>query len=89
MISEDFPWPALGGGLIRLAKMVEAVSAVGETDLFTLYGPRHTSPALPSRLEVRKMETVQLPRHAESPLVAFGTPVSSSMGLCRSLQRGD
>ena len=30
MVAEDFPWPSLGGGLIRLAKMVEAVSAMGE-----------------------------------------------------------
>ena len=61
MVAEDFPWPSLGGGLIRLAKMAEAVSAVGEMDLFSLYDPRRTSPALPASLEVRRMEAVQYP----------------------------
>jgi glycosyltransferase involved in cell wall biosynthesis len=66
MVAEDFPWPSLGGGLIRLAKMVEAVSAMGETDLFSLYDPRRTSPALPSSLDVKRMETVQYPDVANS-----------------------
>ena len=61
MVAEDFPWPSLGGGLIRLAKMVEAVSAVGETDLFSLYDPNRTSPTLPSSLDVRRLEAVQYP----------------------------
>ena len=39
MVAEDFPWPSLGGGLIRLAKMVETVSAMGELDFFSLYDP--------------------------------------------------
>jgi hypothetical protein len=47
MVSEDPPWPTLGGSPIRLAEMVEAVSDRGETDLFSLYDPRRTSPALP------------------------------------------
>jgi glycosyltransferase involved in cell wall biosynthesis len=61
IVAEDFPWPSLGGGLIRLAKMVETVSAMGETDLFSLYDPRRTSPALPPSLEVARMETVVYP----------------------------
>ena len=61
MVAEDFPWPSLGGGLIRLAKMIEAVSAMGETDLFSLYDPRRTSPVLPSSLAVRRLETVEYP----------------------------
>jgi glycosyltransferase involved in cell wall biosynthesis len=61
MVAEDFPWPSLGGGLIRLAKMVEAVSAMGETDLFSLYDPRRTSPALPSSVNVARMKAVEYP----------------------------
>ena len=61
MVTEDFPWPSLGGGLIRLAKMVEAVSAVGETDLFSLYDPSRTSPVLPSSVDLRRMKTVEYP----------------------------
>ena len=61
MVAEDFPWPSLGGGLIRLAKMVEVVSAMGDTDLFSLYDPSRTSPALPASLEMRRWEAVQYP----------------------------
>jgi glycosyltransferase involved in cell wall biosynthesis len=61
MVTEDFPWPSLGGGLIRLGKMVEAVSAAGETDLFSLYDPSRTSPVLPSSIALRRMKTVEYP----------------------------
>lgn len=61
MVSEDFPWPSLGGGLIRLARMVQAVSAMGETDLFSLYDPSRTSPALPSAVDLARMEAVKYP----------------------------
>lgn len=61
IVAEDFPWPSLGGGLIRLAKMVETVSTMGESDLFSLYDPARTSPALPPSLEVKRMETVEYP----------------------------
>lgn len=79
MVAEDFPWPSLGGGLIRLAKMVEAVSALGETDLFSLYDPRRTSPVVPSSLNVRRWEAVQYPdvlnpRWWRSWMLQRGTP---------------
>jgi len=61
MVAEDFPWPSLGGGLIRLAKMVEVVSAMGETDFFSLYDPRRTDPTLPPSLDMARMATVQYP----------------------------
>ena len=79
MVSEDFPWPSLGGGLIRLAKMVETVSAMGETDLFSLYDPSRTTPALPQSLELRRLETVNYPdapnpRWWRSWMLRRGTP---------------
>ena len=71
MVAEDFPWPSLGGGLIRLAKMVETVSAMGEVDLFSLYDPARTSPVLPPSLHVQRMEIAGLSRRGESALVAM------------------
>ena len=50
-----------------MAKLVEAVSAVGEIDLFSLYDPYRTydpyrvSPVLPSSLDVRRVETAEYP----------------------------
>ena len=61
MVAEDFPWPPLGGGLIRLAKMVETVSAMGEVDFFSLYDPARTSPVLPPSLGVGRMEIADYP----------------------------
>jgi glycosyltransferase involved in cell wall biosynthesis len=61
MVAEDFPWPSLGGGLIRLAKMVETVSAMGEIDFFSLYDPARTSPVLPPSLHVNRMEIAEYP----------------------------
>jgi len=84
MIAEDFPWPPLGGGLIRLGKMVEAVSAVGETDLFSLYDPHRTSPEIPSSLDVRRWEAVQYPGTSDphwvrSWMLRRGTPREVAM----------
>jgi glycosyltransferase involved in cell wall biosynthesis len=79
MVSEDFPWPSLGGGLIRLGKMIEAVSEMGETDLFSLYDPSRTTPALPPSLDLRRLETVNYPdapnpRWWRSWMLRRGTP---------------
>jgi glycosyltransferase involved in cell wall biosynthesis len=71
IVAQDFPWPPLGGGLIRTAKLIEAISALGETDLFSLYDPYRAAPpvlsveamssAIPSSLDVRRMEIVECP----------------------------
>ena len=72
IVAQDFPWPTHGGGLIRLAKMVEAVSAVGETDLFSLYDPYRTydpyriSPVRPPSLDVRRMEIAAYPEESNT-----------------------
>ncbi|MGH9079725.1 MAG: glycosyltransferase [Acidimicrobiales bacterium] len=61
IVTEDFPWPSRGGGLIRLAKAIEAVSGVGHTDLFSLYDPNRTDPVLPPHVDIERLETVCYP----------------------------
>ena len=61
LVAEDFPWPSTMGGTIRLGKIIEAVSALGETDLFTLYDPRRASLILPPTVTVERMATVPYP----------------------------
>ena len=61
LAAEDFPWPSTGGGLIRLAKVIEAVSELGELDLFTLYDPLRTDPVLPDGLAVSRLLTARYP----------------------------
>jgi hypothetical protein len=61
MVAEDFPWPSTGGGLIRLGKVIEAVSELGETDLLTLYDPRRAVLVLPPEVAIARLETVLYP----------------------------
>jgi glycosyltransferase involved in cell wall biosynthesis len=61
LVAEDFPWPSTGGGLIRLAKVIDAVSQLGETDLFTLYDPRRVPLELPRSVSVARLETAPYP----------------------------
>ena len=36
-MADNVPWPSLGGGLVRLAQVVEAVASVADLDLFVLH----------------------------------------------------
>jgi hypothetical protein len=64
VVGEDFPWPSNRGGLIRLGKTIEAVSQLGETDLFTLYDPRRTSFPVPEDVSLARLETTLYPEAA-------------------------
>src|SRR5580704_6905075 len=61
LVAEDFPWPSTGGGTIRLGKIIEAVSALGETDFYSLYDPRRASLTLPPTVAIDRMETAPYP----------------------------
>ena len=40
LVADNVPWPPLGGGLVRLAQVVEAVASVSDLDLFVLHNQR-------------------------------------------------
>ncbi len=61
VVAEDFPWPPMGGGMIRLAGIIEALSTLGETDLFALYDPSRSEPALPGAIAIDRLVTVPYP----------------------------
>ena len=61
VVGEDFPWPANRGGLIRLGKIIEALAALGEVDLFTLYDRRRTSFPVPEGLRLARQESTLYP----------------------------
>jgi glycosyltransferase involved in cell wall biosynthesis len=62
VVAEDFPWPSTGGGMIRLGKIVEALSALGKTDLYALYDPRRDAPLVPPpTVAIERIETVPYP----------------------------
>ncbi len=61
VVGEDFPWPANRGGLIRLGKIIEALAALGEVDLFTLYDRRRTAFPVPQGLRLARQESTLYP----------------------------
>ncbi len=64
MVGENFPWPANGGGLIRLANSIEALSGLGEVDLFTLCDRRRTERAVPVSVRLARVGTTPYPEAA-------------------------
>lgn len=61
IVAEDFPWPPLGGGAVRLVKIVEALTSLGEVDLLTLYDSRRSLLEMPDTVNVRRLKTVRYP----------------------------
>ncbi len=61
MVGEDYPWPANRGGLIRLGNIVEALSELGEVDLFTLYDWRRNSFPVPDGVRLARREMTLYP----------------------------
>jgi polysaccharide biosynthesis protein PslH len=64
VVGDDFPWPANRGGLIRLSQSIEALSTLGEVDLFTLYDRRRTSFPVPEDLTLGRVGTTPYPTAA-------------------------
>jgi len=62
LVAHDVPWPSLGGDLIRLARVVEAMASVTELDLFVLHDQRHSSIVVPPSVSVQRSKGVQYPR---------------------------
>jgi glycosyltransferase involved in cell wall biosynthesis len=54
LVAENAPWPTLGGGLIRLAQVVEAATSVAELDLFILHDPGRTKIVVPRDIPVHR-----------------------------------
>ena len=62
-VAEDWAWPSTGGGLLRLARMIEALSELGEVDLFALHDAARESLELPDSVHVRRLRTMVHPRY--------------------------
>jgi glycosyltransferase involved in cell wall biosynthesis len=58
VVASDFPWPTVQGGHLRLTTAIEALAELAETDLFTLYDYRRSTPSLPPNVPVERFKTV-------------------------------
>ena len=61
-MAHDVPWPSLGGGLVRLAQVVEAVGSVTDLDLFVIHDQGRSRVVLPPTIAVHRWESVDYPR---------------------------
>ena len=62
LVADTVPWPPLGGGLIRLAQVVEAVASVFDLDLFVLHNQDRSNVEIPATVPVSRWTAVQNPR---------------------------
>jgi glycosyltransferase involved in cell wall biosynthesis len=62
LIADDVPWPPLGGGLVRLAQVVEALASVCDLDLFALHNPQQSKVEVPSTIPVLRSTGTAYPR---------------------------
>jgi glycosyltransferase involved in cell wall biosynthesis len=62
LVAHNLPWPPLGGGLVRLAQIVEAMASVADLDLFVIHDQRQTAIAIPPSVRVLRVMGVQNPR---------------------------
>lgn len=61
IVADFFPWPSTGGGLLRLAKSIEALSELGEVDLFSFYDTRRPDRIVPPTLSISRVCTSPYP----------------------------
>ncbi len=64
LVAESFPWPATGGGMIRLGGVIEALAERGDLDLFTLRDADRTDLTLPDTVKVNRLGTTPYPEPA-------------------------
>src|ERR1700693_4773544 len=62
LVAHEVPWPSLGGGLVRLAQVVEAMASVTDLDLFVFHDQRQSKIVVPPSLDVLRSGGVAFPR---------------------------
>ena len=63
LVAEDWAWPSTGGGLLRLARVIEALSEMGDVDLFALHDAGRETLELPERVSISRLHTTVHPRY--------------------------
>jgi glycosyltransferase involved in cell wall biosynthesis len=62
LVAHDVPWPSLGGGLVRLARVAEALAPVSDLDLFVFHDQRRSKIAVPPSVSVLRSVGVPFPQ---------------------------
>jgi hypothetical protein len=72
LVADGLPWPPLGGNLIRLAQVVEAVASASELDLYVLHSSRLGTLEIPSDVPLRRSVEAAYPRTSPPLRWRFG-----------------
>ena len=79
LVAHNVPWPSLGGGLVRLAQVVEAMASLTDLDLFVLHDRRQSSVVLPPTVSVQRSVGVQYP--STSPQIRWRVEWAARRGV--------
>lgn len=62
VVAHNVPWPSRGGGLLRLATVVESMARFSDLDLFILHETSRSTVSVPEDVPVVRATGVQFPR---------------------------
>jgi len=85
VVADFFPWPSTGGGLMRLSRSIEALSELGDLDLFSFFDARQAERIVPPNVRIARLGVTPYPRVAPPLrwragwLVKAGTPMEVTM----------
>ena len=90
-VADLFPWPPTKGGLIRVATAAEAMSRLGEVDLFALYDPRDPDVRLevPPGIRLRRLGTSPYPSDHKSNRWKVEWPLRRGVPLPIAMRMAD
>ena len=60
-VADLFPWPPSSGGTLRVSRNIEALSHLGEVDLFSLYDVRAAPPEVPDHVRIARLGLAPYP----------------------------
>ncbi len=63
-VADNFPWPANGGGLMRISNALRSLGGLGEVELFALCDHRRTERDVPVRVTLSRCTTTPYPEAA-------------------------
>lgn len=89
LVADNVPWPTLGGGLIRLAQVVETTASVADLDLFVLHEPRRTKVVVPSEVRVHRSTGAPYPRNSRQLRWRLEWALRRGMPLELAMARAD
>jgi len=61
VVADYFPWPPINGGLMRMARTVDALADMGELDLFSLYDERSPDRTVPPGVRLARLGSAPQP----------------------------